>query len=64
MYTNLSHISDHVKSDIAEGLMKIATHNIDPGETVSCVGVCFVQGHHMGQVGQFSILLLKAYLAI
>ena len=42
--------------------MKISTHHVDPGEAASRVGVCFIQGHDMSQVGELGVLLLKAYL--
>lgn len=61
---HLSHVSNHAECAVAESFMQVSAHHVDPGEAVSCIGVCFVEGHHMGKVGQLRVLFLKANLSI
>lgn len=44
--------------------MQVSTDHVHPGEAVSGVRVCFVQRHHMGEVGQLGVLFVKANLPI
>lgn len=42
--------------------MKVAANHTDPGERVPCVGTCFIESHHMGQMGQLCVLLHQTHL--
>lgn len=53
VHAHLSHVGHHAEGVFTEGFMQVATHHIDPGQAVTCIRVCFIQAHHVGQVGQF-----------
>ena len=62
MSTYLSHIGDHVECNVRESLMEVSANHTDPGERVSCVRTCLIEGHHVCQMGQLCMLLLQTHL--
>lgn len=60
--TDLGHVGDQSEGDVGKRLVKVATHNADPGGAVAGVGVRLVQGHDVGEVGELCVLLLEAHL--
>lgn len=58
----LGQVSHQVQGYLGEGIVEIATDNVDPIGAVAGIAVRAVQAHHVGQVGERGRLLVRAHL--